>query len=198
MQETGIYDVDVYYITLYERAMTIVNGIVAFSESFEPSGPWCFDGGSPAIKTLQMRLEKGANLLEFRPTGAEAPIIDKIVVREPAHGDAEAVVKVSGNAREFDDEPTIASTALSETEESEVYPNPVRAGEQLTIRIPGLDIEGIPIKLQMTDISGKTMFTEEVTPETRSIPLEIRLNKGLYIVSIRIGSRTYYRRVEVD
>ena len=97
--------------------MTIVNGIVAFSESFEPSGPWCFDGGSPAIKTLQMRLEKGANLLEFRPTGAEAPIIDKIVVREPAHGDAEAVVKVSGNAREFDDEPTIASTALSETEE---------------------------------------------------------------------------------
>ena len=179
--------------------MTIVNGIVASSELFEASGPWCFDGGGTSIKTVQMELEEGINFVEFRPTGTEAPIIDKIVIKEVAQGgEALAVVKVSASARASGDEPSVSPNAFAEAGESQVYPNPVRVGEHLTIRMFGLDMNGIPIKVGMTDMSGKTMFTDEVDADTQSIPLKMELNKGFYIFSIQIGDRTYYRRIEVD
>jgi trimeric autotransporter adhesin len=81
--EAKIYDVDISYISKVARNLRIsVNGGAYVTYSFEASGNWCFEGGSPKIKTIPLALVQGVNTIEMRATTADAPFLDKIAIRE--------------------------------------------------------------------------------------------------------------------
>lgn len=81
--EAKTYDVDISYITKVARNLRIsVNGGAYVTYSFEATGNWCFEGGSPKIKTIPLVLVQGVNTIEMRATTADAPFLDKIVIRE--------------------------------------------------------------------------------------------------------------------
>jgi trimeric autotransporter adhesin len=82
--ETKTYDIDISYISKTVRQLRIsVNGGAFVSYDFGPSGNWCFEGGSPGIKTIPLALTQGINTIEMRATGsADAPFLDKIVIKE--------------------------------------------------------------------------------------------------------------------
>lgn len=81
--EGKTYDVDVYFISKVTRNLRIsVNGGAFVTYSFGPSGNWCFEGGSPSIKTIPLALTQGVNTIEMRATTADAPFLDKIVIKE--------------------------------------------------------------------------------------------------------------------
>ncbi|QNA45985.1 glycosyl hydrolase [Lacibacter sediminis] len=81
--EAKTYDVDISYISKVARNLRIsVNGGAYVIYSFEASGNWCFEGGSPKIKTIPLALVQGVNTIEMRATTADAPFLDKIVIRE--------------------------------------------------------------------------------------------------------------------
>ncbi|MEJ8843702.1 glycosyl hydrolase [Lacibacter sp. H375] len=81
--EAKTYDVDVSYISKTVRNLRIsVNGAAFVTYAFGPTGNWCFEGGSPGIKTIPLALIQGINSIEMRATGTDAPFLDKIVIKE--------------------------------------------------------------------------------------------------------------------
>jgi trimeric autotransporter adhesin len=81
--EGKVYDVDVSYITKVARNLRIsVNEAAFVTYTFDASGNWCFEGGSPKIKTIPLTLVQGINTIEMRATSADAPFVDKIVIKE--------------------------------------------------------------------------------------------------------------------
>ena len=81
--EGKVYDVDVSYISKVARNLRIsVNGGAFVTYSFNASGNWCFEGGSPVVKTIPLTLAQGINTIELRATSADAPFLDKIVIKE--------------------------------------------------------------------------------------------------------------------
>ncbi len=81
--EAKTYDVDISYISKVARNLRIsVNGGAYVTYSFDASGNWCFEGGSPKIKTIPLALVQGVNTIEMRATTADAPFLDKIAIKE--------------------------------------------------------------------------------------------------------------------
>ncbi len=65
------------------RSMRVnVNGTFLPNQSVAPSGPWCFENGSPGTWYISVPLVAGANTIELRPVSTlNAPFIDKIEIR---------------------------------------------------------------------------------------------------------------------
>jgi trimeric autotransporter adhesin len=81
--EAKTYDVDISYISKTVRNLRIsVNGGAYTTYAFDPSGNWCFEGGSPTIKTIPLTLVQGVNTIEMRSTTTDAPFLDKIAIKE--------------------------------------------------------------------------------------------------------------------
>ncbi|WP_293013493.1 glycosyl hydrolase [Mongoliibacter sp.] len=191
LQESKIYDVEIHYITANERSMTIVNGITSTQETFEPSGPWCFNGGEMAIKTVQMELEQGPNFVELRPDGTDAPIIDKIVILDQGN--------LNMRVLQAEEESMDIEKFSLNPEEFKVYPNPVKVGENIIIQVPGVPEEGEVIHISMTDMTGRQMYDDTVLDtETQSVLVDRNLSRGLYLITIRNGNRRYVWKLKVD
>ncbi len=76
---TGDYDVTVTYFANTEKNMTYeLNGAAAQTVTVDPSGDWCYLGGSAADTTLTLSLVAGINTLLFY----DSPVLDKIEVVE--------------------------------------------------------------------------------------------------------------------
>jgi hypothetical protein len=96
----GTYQLAIQYMNgaLVPRSLrVIVNGTQLPLQRVVPSGPWCFNAGSPATWLMSIKLNAGENIIDLRPVaGTEAPFIDKIELR-PALQSLEAeLAEVSG------------------------------------------------------------------------------------------------------
>lgn len=81
--EAKTYDVDISYISKVARNLRIsVNGGAYVTYSFDASGNWCYEGGSPKIKTIPLALAQGVNTIDMRATTTDAPFLDRIVIKE--------------------------------------------------------------------------------------------------------------------
>ena len=81
--EAKTYDVDISYITKAARNLRIsVNGGAYTTYTFDSTGNWCFEGGSPKIKKIPLTFVLGVNTIEMRSATTDAPFLDKIVIKE--------------------------------------------------------------------------------------------------------------------
>ncbi|MEJ8819169.1 glycosyl hydrolase [Lacibacter sp. H407] len=181
--ETKTYQVDIYYITKVQRNLRVsINGEPFTTESFVASGNWCFEA-SPvvAVKSMELTFAQGTNTIEFKPTGTDAPFIDKIVIREPTPASA-ANQQASLGAD--------LGTQLFEQATANVfavYPNPAQTGTPITLMLPGSVTTG-QVLVQVTDVTGRIVFAQTLPAQTnRQVKIENRLSKGMYVLTVSQG-----------
>lgn len=182
--ENKTYLVDIYYISKADRSMRIsINGEPFTTESFVASGNWCFEGGTTKVKTIEVNFLQGVNNILFRPTGTDAPFIDKIVIRE-------AAPEITSAANQQETFGANLGTQLLELPIANaftVYPNPVQAGTPITLMLPGAVTTG-PVLIQVTDVAGRIVFTQTLPAQTnRQVKLENRFSRGMYVLTVSQG-----------
>jgi predicted esterase len=99
---------------------------------------------------------------------------------------------------ESSDTASTEATIESEGITAELYPNPSRPNEELTLQFLGT--EG-PVNIKLMDMMGKpyydnTISTNDYTNEIAITP-SLELKKGMYILTIRQGTRTRRQTVIV-
>lgn len=94
----GDYRLTVAYMSAVPRNVRLrVNNVDRGILAMSSSGAWCFNGGAPADFHRSIPLNAGVNTIEFRPTGVDAPFIDKIsLVREVVSLEAELAQRTGG------------------------------------------------------------------------------------------------------
>jgi len=189
------YLVDIHYLTAVDRSIRVsLNGQSFVTQSFTSSGDWCFNGGSPKVKTIQLDFIQGMNSIEMRPTGSNAPFIDKIVIREPDNATTSntTTTPVAGNL-----------SLNQETAENEkgfgIYPNPVRAGTSLRLSLRNSSYRQGQIMVLVTDMTGKTIYSViTANKPVLEINLDHGLSRGMFIVSILQGSTKTNKKIIVQ
>jgi hypothetical protein len=170
-----------------------MNGQAFTTESFVASGNWCFEGGGTKVKTIELDFSQGSNIIEYKPTGADAPFIDKIVLRE-----AEPVIASAVNTEQL----LAAGNGSGVTDEMQattfgIYPNPVQAGARLTLSLPGAGPGNVFI--QITDVTGRIVFTQTLPAQNnRQLKLENKLSRGMYVLLVSQGLFRTSRKLVVQ
>jgi len=192
--ESKTYDVDISYITKVTRNLKIsVNGQPYVFYSFAASGNWCFEGGAPKIKTIQLTLAQGINTIEIRSTGTDAPFIDKIAIKEQATLTSQTVEAATQSGLVADKELT-----LQNRDNVSIYPNPVRAGAPCSIVLNTQFVDGSEIWMNITDMMGRTVYTRKLSQRKFELKLNKGLSKGLYIVNIMQGQNRITKKLVVQ
>ncbi len=194
--ESKTYLVDIYYITAADRNMRIsINGQPFVTKSFISSGAWCFNGGSPKIMTMELTFVQGMNTIKLRPTGTDAPFVDKIVIREQA---APITQSLTGDSSSK----TFLADELEETiikKELMIYPNPLRAGASATFTLRNLPTEQGEVWIQITDMTGRIIFTQRsLQKNILEINMIKGLSKGMYLVSVLQGQVRTTKKIIVQ
>lgn len=191
------YEVDIYYISKVQRTMRVaVNGEPFTALAFDASGPWCFEA-NPVVakKTITVNFVQGVNAIEFRPTGADAPFIDRIVIREAA-----PEITTAANQQEV----LLTNLGVQLAEQLAVnafvvYPNPVQSGTAMNITLPDAVFAGVPALLQITDVNGKVLYAQNLLQQSnRPLQVTTKLNRGMYIVSIIQGKQRTSKKVVIQ
>ena len=82
-------------------------------------------------------------------------------------------------------------STLREESTLEIYPNPARSSEKLTVLVGGTNE---PMRIKLMDMMGKSFLDVTVSPEEYRDGIQItpreQLSNGIYIVMINQGSRT--------
>lgn len=187
------YTADIYYITKTDRNMRIsVNAQPFTTQTFAASGNWCYEGGSTKIKTVDLELAVGTNVIEFRPTGNDAPFIDKIVIREATSASSAARMSVKPS-------PELLQPVADAANVFAIYPNPVTAGMPITLLLPALPMSKGIFRLQITDITSRVVFSQNLVQQINGhTTLHKYLNRGMYIVTITQGPATFSNKIIVQ
>lgn len=177
---SGTYQVEVHYMSAVNRSLRYsLNGEAFDNSLFEDSGEWCFNGGTPATQVIEVELKKGNNTLEFRPiAGSDSPFLDKIVIKEPTEGQNLRVLETVVPSLE----------AEQKAKEFSVYPNPVQAGNPVTLEIPVLFDQPDLALVQITDLTGKVVFSQSISDGSiQEIQLTRGMARGIYLVLVQQG-----------
>ncbi len=195
--ESKTYEVDIYYVTKVQRNLRVsINGEAFTTFAFDASGPWCFES-NPVIakKTIEVTFAQGVNTIEFRPTGTDAPFIDRIVIREPSPAITSAANQqetLGANiGTQLLEQPLVNTFA--------VYPNPVQKGTPITVLLPGTIVAQEQVSIQLTDVTGRIVYAQTLPPQTnRQLKLENRFNKGLYVLTIVQGQQRTSKKIIIQ
>lgn len=77
VNETGKYNLVISYMATSNRNLSYkINNGATQTISVNASGSWCYQGGAPANKTIEINLNTGVNSIKF----FNSPIIDKIEI----------------------------------------------------------------------------------------------------------------------
>ncbi|SDD18689.1 Por secretion system C-terminal sorting domain-containing protein [Algoriphagus faecimaris] len=173
IDQAGTYILDISYMSKVNRSMNLlINGATPENLNFESSGNWCFEGGLPGIKAVEVELTAGQNSIEFKPDGSSAPFIDKISIR-PLEAENLRVVTV--------EEPLAEQLSTDWM----IYPNPLSQGNTLHIAIPEFD--GQASLVQLLDMNGQTILSQILQSGNHEIDLLDSLPSGVYVILLRQG-----------
>ena len=167
-----------------------MNGSLFQTASFEVSGNWCFENGTPRVKSFEIPLTQGTNSIEIKPTGTDAPFIDKIAIL------LKPVEVVQGTS-----EPDVVSsidlnTRLQKEKVSlSVYPNPSAAQGEFSILVAGPDNDHFD--LQVLDILGRPVFRDATGIVNQPLKSGRGLTPGVYLVVVNINSTRYIQKLIV-
>ena len=193
--ETKTYQVDIHYVTKAERNLKFaINGEPFTTLAFAITGNWCFEPGAViGVKTIEMTFAQGANTIEFRPIGTDAPTIDRIVIREPSAPITSAANQQSSFGADLGTQllRPIANAFV-------VYPNPVQSGTPITLTLPDI-LTQEQCLMQVTDIAGRIILAQTFIPQAnRQIKLQNKFSKGVYVLSIVQGKFRSSKKIVIQ
>ena len=83
IRNPGTYLLSVTYMSKNVRRFgVVVNGERLAAQVVEPSGLWCYEGGSTAVHRMLVPMIAGENVIELTGVWADAPFIDKIFLEK--------------------------------------------------------------------------------------------------------------------
>lgn len=188
---TGTYLLDVAYFSKVQRDVRIfVNGSLFQTASFEVSGNWCFESGTPRVKSFEIPLTQGNNSIEIKPTGTDAPFIDKIAIL------LKPIEVVQGTIGQD----IVSSIDLNNRLQKEkislsVYPNPSVAQDEFSILVTGPDNDHFD--LQILDILGRPMFRDATGMVNHPLKSGRGLTPGVYLVVVNINATRHIQKLIV-
>ncbi|RXK61634.1 T9SS type A sorting domain-containing protein [Lacibacter luteus] len=196
--EAKTYDVDVSYISKVARNLRIsVNGGAYVTYSFGPSGNWCFEGGSPIIKTIPLALIQGVNTIEMRATAADAPFLDKILIREQpisnvtftTSGLPAGATSVNVNHQYYTNPTTLSAPLVLATD----FTAPVATNKQIyfsypsTFIVPGGNVYSLT---GVTASGGDISASSQQGYNNQFVPTQPRTITGAYELTCAVPSIT--------
>lgn len=188
IQREGTYRLSIAYMSAVTRECQLtVNGGQPQTITFEPSGGWCYQDGVPAIKSVDLELQEGLNTIEFKPTGSNAPFLDKIAIVEST-GQLNASQESMGALR--------AQRGLARRPEASLYPNPARPHARISISLHG-DPGNREINVQIFTMDGVKVFERTEAHDNGKIHIHPALNAGLYYITIRSATHWQTERLIV-
>lgn len=191
--EAKRYAVDIYHLNNGDRSMRYsLNGQTFTTETFASTGAWCDGGGNTKIKTIEMDFALGNNNLLFRPTGTNAPFIDKIVIREITQTSTETPIAAQAAVNNLLVEQSINN-------ELNVYPNPVQANTSITLTLPDAITKQGNVFIQINDISGRGVFAQPFNLRgSNQVKINKGFERGMYIISAMQGSIRVSKKIIVQ
>lgn len=192
----GTYRLTLSYMSAVPRVCKlIVNDVEVGVISVVKSGEWCFSNGSTADFKVSIPLKSGQNSIEFRPTGAESPFIDKILIEqeylsleaEKAELIGSASIESCAKASNGSTVNMATSTANGvkfkaiEIPKAGIYTLDVSYVTKFA-RDATIFVNGNLVKNENFDVSGNWCF-EDGVPRVKSI--EINLNQGANTIEIK-------------
>lgn len=190
VDESATYFVDIHYVSKNVRtARIIINGVSELI-TFEASGNWCYEAGpsnAPKVKSLQRALVNGVNTLEIKPTGTDAPLIDKVsIIKVPTKQTASARMSAADQ---------VSSLFVEKIESLVLYPNPVKTDEEMTLYVPSAQ-EG-NFNVHIIDISGRSVYQNNAGKLNQNVTIQPQLQHGMYIMMINDGNKRYIEKIMV-
>lgn len=191
--EAKRYAVDIYHLNNGDRSMRYsLNGQSFTTETFASTGAWCDGGGNTKVKTIEMDFALGNNTLLFRPTGTNAPFIDKIVIREITVAPAENTIVPNAALNNL-----IVESGTNN--ELTVFPNPVQAFSSITLTLPDAITKQGNVFIQINDISGRAVYAQPFALRgMNQVKINKGFNRGMYIISAMQGSIRVSKKIIVQ
>ncbi|GAA4734869.1 glycosyl hydrolase [Flavisolibacter ginsenosidimutans] len=198
--EGKTYDVDVSYTSKDARNLKMsVNGGAYTTYTFDPSGNWCFESpaGSPKIKTIPLTLTQGINTIDIRATGTNAPLLDKIVIKEQpisnvtftTSGLPAGSTSVIVNHKFYTDQTTVSAPLTQATD----FVIPVATNKQVyftypaTVTVPGGNIFSLS---EATASGGSIASSSQQGYSYQFAPTQARTLTGTYKLTCEVPSVT--------
>ncbi|MCB9081408.1 MAG: T9SS type A sorting domain-containing protein [Lewinellaceae bacterium] len=186
---TGTYMLDISYLSKVARqARIFVNDNLFQVATFDISGSWCFEGGTPRVKSFEIPLTVGMNSIEIKPVGgADAPFIDKIaIVNMPEEASMTAVQETGLTG-------ALGVTAQEEPVSLLVYPNPATANGEFFIRVNAKHYT--PFDLHILDVYGRTLLGNMSGVANQPVRFGQGLAPGVYFVVVNMEATRYMQKL---
>ena len=168
----GSFNLKIDYVSGNDRVMNlIVNGNEVGSLQFPSSGPWCFNGGVPAILTYSIDLNMGLNNIILVNAGERAPLIDKI-----------SLEAVDGSVATQSWEALAVEQDSFTNEDIKIAPNPVNSGDEISISLP--DEFDTNFTIRIFDHNGRLIYSDSLVKAEKVVIFNPSLRTGQYVISI--------------
>ncbi len=120
---------------------------------------------------------------------------DKLQVQIAGGSDLASLITYTDNFK-FEKGPLVSTPLiLTSTQNIKVFPNP--ATGSVTINFQN-EISAQKVRISLTDLTGKVVFTNEITPEENMNVHTSHLSKGIYIVKVNTGSTMYSEKLMIQ
>lgn len=183
----GTYLLDVAYFSKVQReARIFVNGSLFQTASFEVSGNWCFENGTPRVKSFEVPLVQGMNSIEIKPTGADAPFFDKIAILLPQPSNVEPAIVLT----------SVLNTPAQKGRVSlSVFPNPSLAQDEFSILVNAPEETNFDV--QVLDVLGRAVFRNAAGIVGQPLKSGRGLTPGVYFVVVNMNATRHIQKLIV-
>lgn len=181
VEVAGTYNVEFHYFSNAVRSMRIITNGTARTVAFEPTGAFCFAGGSPGTQIVELELQAGDNVIQLTPISGDAPIMDKIVISSQ---DMEEEMLLMMMQKEEQTEKI--KTQITDSREFLVYPNPSSVESNINLTLPYVDGEDNIFEINIADMNGRLVHSQTVEVGSENqISIVSPSSRGVYVMYVR-------------
>ncbi|APD06353.1 N-sulfoglucosamine sulfohydrolase [Flavobacteriaceae bacterium UJ101] len=178
IDEAGTYNMNLHYFSNSSRTFsTLINGNTS-NYSIPKSGKWCYQGGTPAVKTISINLNRGMNTIKIYNIHS----LDKIELDKVTISAKKVPLPIS----------TTIQNQLPSKPQIAIYPNIVNKGEFIKLK----NVTKFSI-ITLYNSNGQLVYKNTLkNSSSEEIPTS-KLQAGLYFVKIINNKQIFNSKIMI-
>jgi hypothetical protein len=182
VEVAGVYNVEFHYFSNTVRSMRIITNGNARTVSFQPTGAFCFAGGSPGTQVVELDLQAGDNVIQLTPITGDAPVMDKIVITSQEMSE-EMMLRMT--EEELKNKETEMSQIL-EPKDFNVFPNPTSIESEINLILPFSEGDDNIYDINISDMKGRIIQSNTVEiKDNDRVKIQSPASRGVYVLYVR-------------